>query len=60
MTLSFGRAYNKDNNPDLSLSVGQYSTKFHLVPLDKVIEHDIEAGLVEEVPKGYFGAPKAD
>ena len=59
------RAFDKDINPDLSLSLGvseeddmltlrPISCKFHQQPLSKVIAHELEMGTFVPVPKDYF------
>jgi len=47
-------------NPDISIKVGEGSScKFHLRPLDEVIKHEREAGLIDPVPDNFWdGASK--
>jgi predicted metalloenzyme YecM len=37
------KAITKESNPDISLKLGEYSVKFHNLPLDKVIEEELRA-----------------
>jgi len=54
------RAMEKACNPDISIKVGEGSScKFHLRPLDEVIKHEREAGLIDPVPDNFWdGASK--
>lgn len=48
------KALAKENNPDVSLSLGKYSVKFHQHPLSEVCKRERDEGLVVPVPEDYF------
>eukprot|EP00041_Stephanoeca_diplocostata_P009555 m.148016 g.148016 ORF g.148016 m.148016 type:complete len:201 (+) comp17787_c0_seq1:284-886(+) len=52
------RALKKELNPDVSVSVGTSSAKFHERPLYKVVELEVSTGAVEYVPADYFDSSR--